>query len=234
METIICPSCRSSNAIGVKYCQSCGTSLATKCRRCGAPNSLGVVFCGNCGVQLSEASFGIPSDEASKWRDAFGSLGWFQEFGPRTKKILPQLRPPLDTSKEQLMLVSYGSGSNYIKNVQIDNMYLRRNYFGLIATSWRLILLDTDQLKYYSFPFEDIASVEKPSGGGLMKDTKYVIQTKGGHFIGILIHLDAPGLLGVLAGFSGPGVASDVLNHKRRAEEIIKFLNMFFTRIVPD
>lgn len=233
MDTITCPKCKQNNSVGVKFCQNCGTSLTTNCRRCGTPNSLGVVYCGNCGVKLSEATFGIPPEEAAKWRDAFGALGWFEELGPRTKQTLPQLQPPLDTLQEHLLFVTYSSGRNYIKDVQVDGTNLRRNHIGVIATSWRIIIVDTDKLSIYNFSYEDIATVEKPDGGGVMKDVRYTIHTKTGHTIGIVVHLDAPGLLGAFAGFGNPAIASDVISHSRMAAEVIKFLNLFFTRIVP-
>jgi hypothetical protein len=51
--------------------------------------------------------------------------------------------------------------------------------------------------------------------------------------IGITVRLDAPGLVGLIAGFGNPITAGQVLSHGRRAKEVIEFLNLYFTRIVP-
>ncbi len=230
---VTCPNCGYQNVPSVKFCQNCGNSLAVNCKRCGAPNQLGVVFCGNCGTKLSEATFGIPHDEVANWRETFGALGWIEELGPRTKQLLPQLQPPLDTSKEPILFLTYGAAANRIQDVIMDGANFRRGYIGVIGTNWRLAFADTDKMKIYMFPYEDIASIAKPEGGGVMKESRYTVQTKSGHNIGIVVHLDAPGLVGVIAGFGNPVTAGHVISHKRRAEEVIKFLNLYFTRIVP-
>ncbi len=230
---ITCLNCNHSNPTDVKFCQKCGKSLTVSCRRCGSENALSVEFCGNCGVKLSEATFGIPIDELEKWQEAFNSLGWFEELGPRTKQILTQLQPPLGTSEEQILFVTYGGASNRIRDVRVDDVSFRRSYIGTIGTNWRIIFLDTDTMRFYAFPYEDLATVEKPAGGGMMEEINYVLRTKSGHRVGITVHLDAPGLVGLIAGFGNPITAGQVVSHKRRAEEVIKFLNLYFTRIVP-
>jgi ribosomal protein L40E len=230
---VVCPNCSYQNPRGIKFCQNCGTSLTINCRRCGTPNPFGVVFCGNCGTKLSEATLGIPADEVTSWREAFGAIEWIEELGPRTKQLLRQLESPLDTSKEPILFLTYGTASNRIQDVMLDGAKFRRGYIGVIGTNWRLIFADTDKMKIHTFPYEDIASVEKPEGGGLMKEIRYALHTKSGHHIGIVVHLDAPGLVGFVAGFGSPVTAGHVISHKRRAEEVIKLLNLYFTRIVP-
>jgi ribosomal protein L40E len=178
--TITCPKCNHSNPTNVKFCQKCGTSLTVACRRCGSQNALTTEFCGDCGVKLSEATFGIPRDEVEKWQEAFSSLGWFEELGSRTKQILPQLQPPLDTSKEQILFVTYGGASNHIQDVRVDDVNLRRTYIGTIGTNWRIIFFDADKMRLYAFPYEDLATVEKPAGGGMMKEVSYILRTKSG------------------------------------------------------
>jgi len=50
-----CPSCGHKNAEGVKFCQECGTPLATAapkfCTSCGAELAPGMRFCGECGAR---------------------------------------------------------------------------------------------------------------------------------------------------------------------------------------
>lgn len=50
----ICPSCRAPNPPSGKFCQSCGSPLATKrtCPSCGRDAGPGGKFCGNCGARL--------------------------------------------------------------------------------------------------------------------------------------------------------------------------------------
>lgn len=233
LTVVLCPECSHNNPVHVRFCQKCGTSLIATCRRCGSQNSLATEFCGNCGVKLSEATFGLPKDETGKWQEAFSSLGWFEELGPRTRKLLPQLQPPLDTTKEQILFVTYNNAYNHIHHVLIDGIGLRSSYIGTIGTNWRIIFVDTDAMKFYVFPYEELVTVEKPASGGVMKDVTYTLHTKSRHRINITVRLDAPGLVGVIAGFSNPITAGHVISHKRRAEEVIEFLNLYFTRIVP-
>jgi hypothetical protein len=228
-----CPNCGFQNPAGIKFCQNCGNSMTTKCRRCGTSNTLGVIFCGNCGVKLAEATFGLPAEEISNWREAFGQLGWWQEFGPRTKQLLTQLQPPLDTNKERLVFVTYGEARNYIQDVIIDGIAIRRTSFGVMGSDWRLIIADTDKMQIQSLPYEDIAGIDKPGLGGVMKEIRYEIRFKSGKNVTLVVRIDAPGLFGVIAGFGNPHTASHVLNHKAHAQEIIEFLNLYFSRIVP-
>lgn len=47
-----CPQCRSYNPPDARFCNQCGTPLATgKCRFCGADLAPGTKFCGQCGQQ---------------------------------------------------------------------------------------------------------------------------------------------------------------------------------------
>lgn len=50
-----CPNCSHKNPEGVKFCQECGSPLATAgpkhCTACGAELTAGTRFCGECGAQ---------------------------------------------------------------------------------------------------------------------------------------------------------------------------------------
>lgn len=53
--TIICPNCNTSNPVGAKFCNNCGTKLAAssiKCPTCGTENPPGAKFCSNDGTKL--------------------------------------------------------------------------------------------------------------------------------------------------------------------------------------
>jgi class 3 adenylate cyclase/tetratricopeptide (TPR) repeat protein len=49
-----CPSCESDNAVGAKFCDSCGKPLPLPCPACGAPNRVGARFCNACGAVLGQ------------------------------------------------------------------------------------------------------------------------------------------------------------------------------------
>lgn len=53
--TVICPNCNTSNPIGAKFCNNCGTKLGAgtvKCPTCGTENPVGAKFCSNDGTKL--------------------------------------------------------------------------------------------------------------------------------------------------------------------------------------
>lgn len=58
MEGMICPSCRSLNTAGARFCSSCGTKLQQTlnvCSSCGMDNVPGAKFCCNCGKPLGQS-----------------------------------------------------------------------------------------------------------------------------------------------------------------------------------
>lgn len=53
--TVICPSCNTSNPVGARFCNNCGTKLTAttiKCPTCGTENPPGAKFCSNDGTKL--------------------------------------------------------------------------------------------------------------------------------------------------------------------------------------
>lgn len=50
-----CPSCKSMNAAGAKFCSNCGTNVNAKpsCPSCKAENAPGAKFCGECGTKMA-------------------------------------------------------------------------------------------------------------------------------------------------------------------------------------
>jgi class 3 adenylate cyclase/tetratricopeptide (TPR) repeat protein len=57
---MICPKCQSDNPDSGRFCDECGTSLATVCGACGAATRPGAKFCGQCGARAD----GGPKPEA--------------------------------------------------------------------------------------------------------------------------------------------------------------------------
>jgi len=59
-QLVVCPSCGAKNPTTVKFCGSCGASLAPVakivCPNCKAENPANLKFCGNCGKPLVQAT----------------------------------------------------------------------------------------------------------------------------------------------------------------------------------
>ncbi len=177
--------------------------------------------------------YSIPADDAAKFKEAFASIGWSQEIGTKSRKMLADLQPPLDASQETVLFVVHSGSPDHIQEVRVDDVSFRHNSVWAMGTNCRIIFLDTDKTRLYAYPYEDLGSIDKPASGGVLKEINYTLHTKSGHTIGITIRLGAPGLTGVLADFGNPATVGQVVKHKRRAEEVIKSLNLYFTRIVP-
>ena len=52
---MVCPKCGTDNQPGLKFCDECGSALASGCPSCGAANRPTAKFCGVCGTDLSAA-----------------------------------------------------------------------------------------------------------------------------------------------------------------------------------
>ena len=52
---MVCPNCGTDNESGLKFCDECGSALASGCPSCGAANRPTAKFCGVCGADLSAA-----------------------------------------------------------------------------------------------------------------------------------------------------------------------------------
>lgn len=51
--TVACPKCQTAVAVGSKFCNNCGASMAAAaCPKCNTPAPPGAKFCGNCGNTL--------------------------------------------------------------------------------------------------------------------------------------------------------------------------------------
>jgi len=59
-QVVVCPSCGAKNPATVKFCGSCGASLAPVakivCPNCKAENPANLKFCGNCGKPLAQST----------------------------------------------------------------------------------------------------------------------------------------------------------------------------------
>ena len=66
-ESETCRACGASNAVGSRFCGSCGASLAgaEPCPRCGSENPVGQAFCNSCGASLAEPPAQAPETGAA-------------------------------------------------------------------------------------------------------------------------------------------------------------------------
>jgi tetratricopeptide (TPR) repeat protein len=51
---VFCAGCGTPNALGVKRCVECSSSLMEPCPKCGTEDFIGVKFCGNCGCSIAQ------------------------------------------------------------------------------------------------------------------------------------------------------------------------------------
>ncbi len=62
---MICPVCSAENDAGSKFCNECGSALASGCPSCGAQNKPGARFCNECGSALSSVGTTTPAPAAA-------------------------------------------------------------------------------------------------------------------------------------------------------------------------
>ena len=55
-STMECPTCKTHNPEGAKFCFNCGTTLAIDCRNCGTRLMANARFCFNCGTPVGSPS----------------------------------------------------------------------------------------------------------------------------------------------------------------------------------
>jgi class 3 adenylate cyclase len=60
-----CSNCGSENPTDKKFCEDCGTALASRCPKCGAETTADKRFCGECGAPLETASANAGPRESS-------------------------------------------------------------------------------------------------------------------------------------------------------------------------
>src|SRR5262245_49824381 len=56
-----CPSCKTENREGAKFCVKCGRGLALACPACASPYAAGDVFCAECGHALQAGEPAVAS-----------------------------------------------------------------------------------------------------------------------------------------------------------------------------
>src|SRR6266487_2684530 len=61
---MVCPSCRTENLAGKKFCKECGTALAVACGSCRAALVGDEKFCGECGAPVTGAEAGASAEVA--------------------------------------------------------------------------------------------------------------------------------------------------------------------------
>ena len=56
MQWIRCPRCGANNAPGQRFCNACGTPLASSCTNCATPLNPGATYCPRCGMPAAGAA----------------------------------------------------------------------------------------------------------------------------------------------------------------------------------
>ena len=89
---MICPRCQATCRDGVRFCESCGISLAETCPRCHAAVTPGASFCGTCGASL-----------AATQPDRFASPGSYTP--PHLAKSILTSRSALEGERKQVTVL---------------------------------------------------------------------------------------------------------------------------------
>ncbi len=70
-----CPQCQADNEAGLRFCESCGATLARLCPSCAHELKPQAKFCGNCGAALGEPAAPPPAAPLEPAREALGPVG---------------------------------------------------------------------------------------------------------------------------------------------------------------
>ena len=62
---MLCPSCKTENPDGLKFCNECGAAFKSSCASCGFENAPAANFCGQCGAALRESAARQPASSES-------------------------------------------------------------------------------------------------------------------------------------------------------------------------
>ncbi|MGD8521778.1 MAG: adenylate/guanylate cyclase domain-containing protein, partial [Desulfobacterales bacterium] len=98
---MICPTCKSDNREGVKFCEECGEKLELECPACQAKIPLEKKFCGECGHKLD-----VPVDSSPKDLSFDEKIAKIQRYLPEglTEKILSQ-RDRIEGERKQVTVM---------------------------------------------------------------------------------------------------------------------------------
>jgi class 3 adenylate cyclase/tetratricopeptide (TPR) repeat protein len=73
--SMLCPTCKTENKPGGRFCTACGSRLVLRCGSCGFANTPGDRFCGGCGNALVVPSSAAASEQALRRAAVQGRLG---------------------------------------------------------------------------------------------------------------------------------------------------------------
>ncbi len=168
-----CPHCGQTHPIGTKFCPTTGKRISQKCPRCWTHNPPENKFCMECGADLSQAIFGIPQNLAEQWGAAFTKFDW-----PRTIKsdslahdLLQDFEPKLDPSNETIVCRDTIRFDGWFISAKVNGYEIssKREDAGMvIVTSWRIIVLDYVDSRFWGLPYRllDDISLYNNNGAG--------------------------------------------------------------------
>jgi len=104
---LTCPACSATNDAELRFCTSCGTSLAQTCGVCGTVNAPTARFCGACGTPLEASSGTSRIDQAEERKVVsvlFADLAGFTERSDGTdpEDVKARLRPYFVRAREEI------------------------------------------------------------------------------------------------------------------------------------
>jgi class 3 adenylate cyclase/tetratricopeptide (TPR) repeat protein len=104
----VCPACSATNDPEVRFCTTCGTSLAQPCAVCGTFNTPTARFCGACGSPLEPPPGPPPSDVAEERKVVsvlFADLAGFtaRSDGADPEDVKARLRPYFTRAREEIV-----------------------------------------------------------------------------------------------------------------------------------
>ena len=156
-----CKVCNYENVIDARFCNDCGKLLLTKCRKCHTENTAQNSYCKNCGTKLDEAPLGLSPDRVRAWIDHYSQFSCWKNrsFGPKSSELLKTIAPKFEYQTEPLIFNALIAPNS---NMCLSQIHINGEvpFFEgvLIATNWRLIVLDTQNMNCFSYAYENLES----------------------------------------------------------------------------
>ncbi len=126
-----CPSCEHANPEGARFCNSCGSPLATVCPGCQSANPSGARFCAYCGTSIVAATPAATRSSEPSASDGAES-GYAAVTEPVTEKA-PSQRESFVSGRYRVKRF-LGEGGKKIVYLVTDSMLQRDVAFSLIKT----------------------------------------------------------------------------------------------------